>query len=116
MQHRVRTAHGRGHGDRVEQVEFGVAGGTHLMPDGFRERQERSAKNTASSGYQQTHGISLLAAGLCDQHVMKQFAPGRHPKVPAGWNLPCGAGHQRARDRLFAAEDQGTSLTSIFRQ
>ena len=64
MQHRVRTAHGRGHGGRVEQVEFGVAGGTHLVPVGLRERQERSPEDAASSGYQQTHGISLLAAGL----------------------------------------------------
>jgi hypothetical protein len=58
VQHRVHAAHCLGHGGRVEQVEFGVAGCTHLVPVSFSERQERSSENTASSGYQETHGVS----------------------------------------------------------
>ena len=65
MQHRVDAAHGRGHGGRVEQVEFGVAGGTHLVPVSFRERQERTSENTASSGYEQTHGDPFLCLAGC---------------------------------------------------
>jgi hypothetical protein len=34
------------HGDGVEQVEFGRAGGTHLVPSGFCERPEHVSKNT----------------------------------------------------------------------
>ena len=40
---------------RVEQVEFGPAGGAHLVLFGLGQGQERSSEYTGSPGYQQTH-------------------------------------------------------------
>jgi NAD(P)-dependent dehydrogenase (short-subunit alcohol dehydrogenase family) len=55
VQHRVRAADGRAHGAGVEQVEFGPARGTHLVPFGLGQRPERLAEYAGSPGYEHVH-------------------------------------------------------------